>query len=123
MFWFCLQKFEGDPLISLEAAAMNVPIIATDIVGFRQQIQQGQFGILYQQISEEPDARAIKDILVKCQDQLKACALRGREFVKRTRDVRQKEMVYKKVLSSMLKPPNDSSPDKTWGISSKSFFF
>jgi len=41
------SRYEGFPLTSLEAASMNVPIIAPDIIGFKEQIERGNIGVLY----------------------------------------------------------------------------
>lgn len=74
--------FEGYPLTSLEAAAMNVPVIAPDIVGFREQIEEGGFGLLYTPTGDAGiDARSLQDILLSRWSPLMALGARGREYV------------------------------------------
>lgn len=41
------SRFEGFPLASLEAGAMGTPIIAPDIVGFREQLASGELGLSF----------------------------------------------------------------------------
>lgn len=76
------SRYEGSPLGSLEAAAMNVPVIAPDIVGFREQIGEGEFGMLYEPSGEpHADARHIRNIIGSHLDELSMLGRRARDFV------------------------------------------
>lgn len=83
---FC-SLFEGYPLTSLEAAAMNVPIVAPAIVGFKEQIEAGGFGMLYAPSGNaDVDAECIHGILSRQWEQLMALGARGRAFVQQHHD-------------------------------------
>jgi len=73
--------FEGYPMVSLECAALNIPVIAPDIQGFREQITYGNFGKLYPVLSVSNDAAAIANIIENELDEIKAKGKNGRAFV------------------------------------------
>lgn len=78
----CPSLYEGAPLIGLEAAAMNTTVIAPNLVGFREQIEEGGFGSLYEasmDISE--DVYTLQRLLETDTEALLALGLNGREFV------------------------------------------
>jgi len=76
------SRFEGSPLGSLEAAATNVPVVTPDIVGFREQIEGGNFGLMYAPSGEdETDAERIRDLLDNRWDELLKLGGNGRSFV------------------------------------------
>ena len=78
---FC-STYEGFPMMSLEAAAMNTPIIAPNIVGFREQIDIGQFGLLYPSTDNKAeDAETIYKILIERKAELMALGGNGREYI------------------------------------------
>ena len=91
--------YEGYPLVGMEAAALNVPIIATDIVGFREQVDLGSFGLLYPQGESAPkDALKIREIIYENLDQFEAIGKNGRTFVEKYHDFEKQKEVYKKIL-------------------------
>ncbi len=74
--------YEGYPLGSLEAAATNIPVIAPNIIGFREQIARGGFGLLYEPSGKNvTDAAKIQQILLNRWDELQQLAGNGRPFV------------------------------------------
>lgn len=76
------SRYEGYPLGSLEAAATNIPVIAPNIIGFREQIGAGQFGLLYEPSGKDvTDAGRIQQILLNRRDELQHLAGNGRPFV------------------------------------------
>ena len=58
-----------------------MPIIAANVVGFREQINEGGFGILYDVKGDEEDPECIKNILVNRFDELIALGPKGPDFV------------------------------------------
>lgn len=100
----CPSKFEGYPLIGIEAAAMNVPIIATNVTGFKEQIELGKFGILYDQTGDnEKDARKIKEILLTNIKKLQKLGKNGRAFAKKYHDFEKNKLKYRRFIESLLK--------------------
>jgi glycosyltransferase involved in cell wall biosynthesis len=98
----CPSKYEGYPLIGMEAAAMNVPIIATNIIGFKEQIERGNFGILYNQKDNEKDAKKIKEILLTKMKELQRLGKNGRAFAKKYHDFEKNKIKYRKFIESLL---------------------
>lgn len=95
--------YEGFPLVGLEAAAMNVPVIATDVTGFREQIGEGKFGVLYEQsFDREKDGRVICDLLKRHADEWKDIGGRGRGFVERGYGVEDMMDQCKTVVGGLL---------------------
>jgi|GEM_PF-2719960 len=57
------SEYEGMPLVALECASLSVPIIAPDIVGFREPIANGEFGMLYRSCYDGTDHLKVKAII------------------------------------------------------------
>jgi glycosyltransferase involved in cell wall biosynthesis len=93
--------FEGYPLISLEAAAMNVPIIGSDIVGLREQVTEGNFGILYKNMGNEKDYLKIKDMLINDYEKLKKIATNGRSFVIKKHSLENQKSKYRNFIENL----------------------
>jgi glycosyltransferase involved in cell wall biosynthesis len=101
--------FEGYPLTSLEAAAMNVAVVAPDIIGFREQIETGKFGALYSPTGDPGhDASRIRDILLDRWDELIARGLDGRAFVEASHDSTKRQAEYAAYLSGLLADPSQA---------------
>lgn len=78
----CPSLYEGAPLIGLEAAAMNTAVIAPNLVGFKEQIEEGGFGKLYDASMEvQRDAQHIKVLLQDSAEQLIERGQNGRAFI------------------------------------------
>jgi glycosyltransferase involved in cell wall biosynthesis len=99
---FC-SAFEGYPVTSLEAAAMNVAVVAPDIVGFREQIGDGRFGLLYTPTMDATsDAELIGSRMVQHWEDLQALGRNGRDFVNRRHDLEQISRRQQTVLKELL---------------------
>jgi len=73
------SRFEGFPLASLEAASMNVPVIAPDIVGFDEQVRNGNIGLLYEPTGEQSlDCHRIESLIRDRSTELTAIGAAGR---------------------------------------------
>jgi glycosyltransferase involved in cell wall biosynthesis len=75
------SKYEGYPLVGIECAYLGLPIIAANIVGFREQIENGNIGLLYDIKGDEEDAGSIKQILLHEYDNLITLGKNGPAFV------------------------------------------
>lgn len=75
------SKYEGYPLVGIECAYIGLPIIAANIVGFREQIENGNIGLLYDIRGDEEDAESIKQILVNNYEHLITLGKNGPDFV------------------------------------------
>lgn len=95
--------FEGYPLVGMESAAMNIPIIASDVPGFHEQITEGKFGFLYQQDELEKDAKKIMSIIYENLNDWKKIGSRGRKFVEKYHDKEKQYIKYKEIIESLLK--------------------
>lgn len=69
---------EGFPLITLEAMAMRRPVVASDIEGIREQIINGETGLLVEPRSPEKLAEAVTKALEPCAAEKMGAAARAR---------------------------------------------
>lgn len=77
------SKYEGYPLVGIECAFIGLPFIAANIVGFREQVENGKVGMLYDIKGDEEDAESIKQILLNQYNDLIALGKNGPSFVNR----------------------------------------
>lgn len=98
----CPSMFEGYPLIGLEAAAMNVPVIATDIIGFKEQIQKGKFGLLYRSEKLVSDAENIKQMILDNKSNFSKIGKNGRKFVLKHHNYQKCLNNYQKFMKRLL---------------------
>lgn len=75
------SKYEGYPLVGIECAFIGLPFIAANIVGFREQVENGKVGMLYDIKGDEEDAESIKQILLNQYNDLIALGKNGPSFV------------------------------------------
>lgn len=75
------SKYEGYPLVGIECAFLNIPMIAADIVGFNEIVSRGNVGLLYQVRSEQEDIESIKKILLKQYNELLLLGKNGTRFI------------------------------------------
>ncbi len=102
----CPSFYEGYPLCGMEAAAMNLPIIAADITGFREQIALGKFGLLYEPNSIQSDASQIKRIILANLNDWYEIGQRGRDFAFKYHERDKQLKVYQTLLKSSLLLPD-----------------
>jgi len=92
----CPSLYEGAPLIGLEAAAMNISVIAPNLVGFKEQIEEGNFGVLYES-SFDPynDVELFNNMLTGRLKEIYDLGKNGREFILKTHsfDVVEKDYI------------------------------
>lgn len=98
----CPSVFEGYPLVGMEAAAMNLPVIASNIPGFKEQIALGNFGILYEPVSTEKDAVSIKTIILQNLGKWQEIGSRGRVFVEQHHDRTKQLNIYQSLLRACV---------------------
>jgi glycosyltransferase involved in cell wall biosynthesis len=101
---FCLPSFaEGVPVVLMEAMAMELPVVATDIMGVRELVDDGVNGILVRPSRPDLLADAIQR-LARDADLRRRLGVAGRETVQREFDIRrsaeQIHGVFDQVLSS-----------------------
>ena len=89
---------EGTPRTLLEAAAMGRPMVATDVVGCREVVDDGDNGFLCQPRDAADLARKMEQMLLLTPDQRAAMGLRGREKMEREFDER---IVIQKYLAAI----------------------
>ena len=78
----CPSLYEGAPMIGLEAAAMNTAVIAPNLVGFKEQIEEGGFGELYEATMEaQRDANHIRVMLESSAADIIEKGQLGRDFI------------------------------------------
>jgi glycosyltransferase involved in cell wall biosynthesis len=75
------SKYEGYPLVGIECAYIGLPFIASNIVGFREQIENGKVGMLYNIMDDETDAASIKLILLNQYNELIELGKNGSTFI------------------------------------------
>ena len=75
------SKYEGYPLVGIECAHIGLPIIASNIVGFSEQLNNGKFGLLYDIKGDHEDAETIKDILLFRFEELINLGNNGANFI------------------------------------------
>jgi glycosyltransferase involved in cell wall biosynthesis len=86
---FCLPSFaEGVPVVLMEAMAMELPVVATDVMGVRELVDDGVNGLLVRPSRPDLLADAIER-LVKDADLRRRLGAAGRETVEREFDTRR----------------------------------
>ena len=103
--------FEGYPLVGLEAAAMNTPILATDVVGFREQIQEGEFGKLIAMDEEDKMLDNYYNLVKEEWDELMKKGSKGSTYVNKRIDsylIHQQQLeLFIKKSANETKPENN----------------
>jgi len=93
---------EGHPIAILEAMAMAKPIVTTDINGIREQIKNGDTGILVPPRNPEALAQAIKQ-LIKDRREAKKLGMEARKQVEEVHDIRRQVALHEEVYKELLK--------------------
>ena len=93
---------EGTPRTLLEAAAMGKPIVAADVPGCRQVVDDGETGYLCRPMSADSLAEGIRKILMLRPRERWAMGQRGRKKMEREYDQRFIFNAYERVLRNSL---------------------
>ena len=75
------SRFEGYAVISMECAYLGIPVIVPRINGFKEQIENGNFGKMYEIISDSKDVDQIKALVTQQYDEIKALGKNGPVFM------------------------------------------
>jgi glycosyltransferase involved in cell wall biosynthesis len=92
---------EGVPRTLLEAAAMERPIVATDVPGCREVVEDGVNGLLCEVRNVESLADALARMLDMSDEERRAMAVRGRHKVANEFDERLVVERYKDLLNNL----------------------
>lgn len=96
------SAWEGMPLVLLEAAAVCLPVVATDVGGNREVVLEGQTGFLVPPKDHESLARAMLRLMRLSPDVRRAMGQTGRAYIEAhyslDRVVEQWETLYRELL-------------------------
>ena len=81
------SKWEGLPMVLLEAGASSLPIVATDVGGSRDAILDGVSGYLASSDDPEAIARAMREVMELSEDDRLAMGAAGRKHICRNFDI------------------------------------
>jgi colanic acid/amylovoran biosynthesis glycosyltransferase len=99
---FCLPSFaEGVPVVLMEAMAMELPVVATDVMGVRELVDDGVNGILVRPSRPDLLADAI-DRLASNADLRRRLGAAGRETVERDFNIHQSAAQIHAVFDQVL---------------------
>jgi colanic acid/amylovoran biosynthesis glycosyltransferase len=107
---FCLPSFaEGVPVVLMEAMATELPVVATDVMGVRELVDDGVNGILVRpgraDLLADAIARLAGDV-----DLRRRLGAAGRQTVQRDFDVHQAAKQIHKAFDEVLGSPTPSAP-------------
>lgn len=102
------SAWEGMPMVLLEAHATGLPIVATDVGGNREVVQDGLTGYLVPSKDAGALASAMLKIMTLPKDERIAMGLRGREWVEERFSLKavldQWESIYTELMAKKVKP-------------------
>jgi glycosyltransferase involved in cell wall biosynthesis len=93
---------EGTPRTLLEAAAMARPVVATDVPGCRQAVDNGENGLLCRAKDSEDLARAIRALLAMTAEERNVMGEAGRRKMERQFDEHLVIEKYRREISAAL---------------------
>jgi glycosyltransferase involved in cell wall biosynthesis len=93
---------EGLPIVILEAMAMAKPIVASDIDGIREQVENGRTGILIPPREPQALAEGINQLL-KDRFQAQGFGMEARKQVEEMFDIRRQVALHEEVYKGLLK--------------------
>ncbi len=93
---------EGLPIVILEAMAMAKPIVASDIDGIREQVENGRTGILIPPRDPQALAEGITQLL-RDKYQAQRFGMEARKQVEEMFDIRQQVALHEEVYKGLLK--------------------
>ena len=97
---------EGLPRSLLEASAMGRPIVATDVPGVRDAVEDGVTGLLCQSRSGEALAEAMLAMMALSPDERRAMGEAGRQRVERAFDIAEVTRRYVDAIEDALAHPD-----------------
>jgi colanic acid/amylovoran biosynthesis glycosyltransferase len=107
---FCLPSFaEGVPVVLMEAMAMELPVVATDVMGVRELVDDGANGLLVRPGRADLLADAIARLAGDA-DLRRRLGAAGRQTVLREFDVRQAAEQIHQVFEELLGSGASSAP-------------
>jgi glycosyltransferase involved in cell wall biosynthesis len=89
------------PLKPLEAMSMGLPVVASDLPALREQILDGERGLLFSPESTEDLAHTLDGLIVD-DDLRKAMADAGSTWVRRERTLESNQLRYRAILDPLL---------------------
>lgn len=105
--------WEGMPIVLLEACAVGLPVVATDVGGNREIIVEGKSGFLVPPKDPEALSRAILRLMELSPEEKQSMGEYGRRYVEENytleRVVDQWEMLYRKLMMKKLEEKNKHS--------------
>jgi glycosyltransferase involved in cell wall biosynthesis len=93
---------EACPITVLEAMAMEVPVVATDVGGVGEELQQGRIGEIVEAENSEDIARAVLGLLDRDKKDLDIKLEKGRERIEKVFSVNKIANKHKKLYKSMM---------------------
>ena len=75
------SQFEGYAVISMECAYLGIPVIVPKINGFKEQIENGHFGKMYEIISDNKDVNQMKLLITQQYEEIIALGKNGPGFM------------------------------------------
>ena len=94
---------EGMSNVLLEAAACGRPVLASDVPGCRETMQQGLSGLLFKPKDADGLAGAIKTMLSYTESDRKEMGLRGREYMEHMFDREKVVRAYLEEIEKVMK--------------------
>jgi glycosyltransferase involved in cell wall biosynthesis len=91
------SKHEGHPIVALEAMAAGLPVVATNVPGLRDVIQDGVNGFLVDAHAPEALAEGLKKLILDA-DLRSSIGRNGRMYVERNFSIEQCGRLYEKSL-------------------------
>jgi glycosyltransferase involved in cell wall biosynthesis len=96
------SEYEGLPLVLLEAAAVGLPIAATDVGGNPEVVYDGLTGTLAAPNSPDTLARAMASIMAMTTEQRREMGAAGRKLVSAQYGMQQVVTVWENIYSHLL---------------------
>ena len=93
------SRWEGLPMVLLEAGASGLPVVATDVGGSRDAVLDGVSGYVTPVADPALSARAIARVMVLADGDRRAMGEAGREHVRATFDIRAVADTWERLYS------------------------
>ncbi|MFF2484030.1 glycosyltransferase [Paenibacillus sp. NPDC058071] len=93
------SRWEGLPIVLLEAAASGLPIVATDVGGNGEVVRHGANGYLLAPDDEEELSGYMKLMMSQTPEERRAMGLRGQEEIRRNYDMEQINEIWESIYS------------------------